>query len=826
MSNVRLAIAVGILAMTIGPGPLVAQEPDHPVFTEVFNNPAGPNDGPVGRDPSNPHQEYLELYLPTAGGLSPSLNKDALRLTIYEVEGDSSSSGTGLVNYRIDLPTFDVDPSNGLTPGAVARPAGGVVVIGWVDYVGDPSFALAGTPSSRVGLVNGGITSATDYVFVALNGAQFGGTTNFPVPTAISSIDLPDEARSGIIQNGSGAYLLFNRDDVGYVELYDDENVPVGGSANPSLATGLVLGTSALLDGFAGNDHGRFDVFEQPYVSPTGDDIDLETVLPFGGAFSRLVAQVAEAGEHGYARRFVDLVKTTEDGILFNEDPVADAIGAYRTRSVFGPFYPTPGRAPFTSSPPELSVAVDPANVTDVLAQTTGNKPVVCANVGGNFGMAVAAVPGPSSDPLTAVFAVGDIGMVLTGQTRVFPSLAATVPAGAIHGAVASATATLTAANTVVGDPAVLNPTGATTATVRVLNPTTGRDANGLPFQATTFVAIHGLPRQPGVNEFLGTSLAQFVAANLGGLVDDERHNGALLLNPLTNLSDPFLVDTMEHDMPDDPIDFINVPSPAGLESLVTTVLTSAEVAAGNGTYDDSLNITRTALRAIGLNIAETATAGGTFVPTERIHFVEAAGDAGKASSGLTGATTTRGFELALLDTNVQQAGTLETGQTDDFGLIVEVGRTRVGATVVPGQFVFLSYTGGLEGADVDTLDVPPHGNQTVIVYVDLELLDTVLGCETITRLFVIDGNGGTAINVIEAFSLNAVLTCPCTGDVNLDGTVNGRDISAFVDQVIVPGDPSTSPAACAADLSRNGTVGFEDVAIMVGTLLSGNCGP
>jgi len=62
--------------------------------------------------------------------------------------------------------------------------------------------------------------------------------------------------------------------------------------------------------------------------------------------------------------------------------------------------------------------------------------------------------------------------------------------------------------------------------------------------------------------------------------------------------------------------------------------------------------------------------------------------------------------------------------------------------------------TGGLEGADVDTLDVPPFGNQTTIIYLDLDRLDTELDVETITALYVIDGSGGGDVNVIEVFSL------------------------------------------------------------------------
>ncbi len=834
-----LEFCVFAVLPVVFPVAAAAQTPDHPVITEVFTDPIGASDGPVGRDPANLDQEYIEIYLPPASLLTPALNKDALRLTFYEVEGDSSSSGNALVNYRIDLPTFDLDATNGITFGAIQRPSSGVVVIGWVDYVGNPPFDLAGTPATRVALINGGITTATAFTFVAMNGAQFSGTTNFPVPVAVSSIDLPNEASSGIIQNGSGAYLLVNRDAFGYVELFDDKHIPPGGSADPSLPTGTVLGVDALLDGFASNDDSLFDVLAQPYASPTGQNIDLETVLPLGGAFSLLVAQVAEAGENGYARLFVDVVKTTEDGILFNEDPVADALSAYRTISNVGPLFPTPGRVPFTNSPPELAVADASLQVINLLAGTSGGFAIVGANAGGNFGMQVAATPNGSSDPAAVAFGPGAVDTVLTGQTPVFPEIDATVLVAATDGALVTTGVTVTASNAQVGDPPVVNPTGSTTATVGVINPSTGLDAAGLPFQATAFVAMQGLPRQPGVlNEFLGTSLSQFVADNLGGLVDDERNNGLLLLDPFTDLSNPFLVDAMEQDMPVVPQFFINAPSPAGLDDLVTTIITSAEVLVGNGTYDNNFDVPPpfninipTVVRAIEMNIAETRTSGGVYTPTETVHFVAAGGAVGLPTSGLTGVTTTRGFELALLDSNVQQFGTLETGETDDFGLIVEVGQTRPGAQVVPGEFVFLSYTGGLEGADINSVNVPPHNNETVIIYVDLDPLDSVLGCETITRLFVIDGSGGGVLNVIEAFSLNAVTVpvpgvCTCKGDVNLDGVVDGQDVGPFIGQILSPGDPAVLPEACAADLSGDGLIGTADVASMIDALLTGACGP
>lgn len=814
---VLCAFALGGLARAAGP--------NRPVITEVFQNPAGTSDGPVGRLPANAHQEYIEIYLPEFADLRPGLNADALNVTFYEVEGDDTSSGNGLVNYRIDLPTFDLNLSNGVTPGAIARPSSGVVVIGWVDYAGNPPFDLAGTAATRVALINGGMTTTSGFVFVAMNGGQFSGTSNFPIPLAVSDIALPNEASSGIIQNGSGAYLLVNRDDPAYTELYDDAAIPIGQSADPSLPTGLVLGTSALFDAFACNDHGKFDVLEQPYAAPTGDDIDLEFVLPLGGAFSRLVPQIDASGD-GYARRFLDVAKTTEDATTVNDNPITDALNAYRSLTQTGPFFPTPGRAAFTTSAAEMAVADASVQVFDTLAGTIGRPGVKCANLGGNHVIEATATPGGSSNPAVATLAVSDSDQA-PGQTALFPRVAVTVPASAANGATATASVSVSASNISGASPPVVSPIGSTSVTIRALNPTTGLSSTGAPFQATAFAALQGLPNDPGIpNEFANTSLAAFVAANLGGLVDDERHNGLLLTDPLTNLSDPILVDVMEDDMPDSELLYINPPSPAGLDNLVTTVLNSADMLAGNESYLDNFNATNTLVKAVELTINETRTSGGTFVPTERVHFVNAGGLAGLPDSGLSHATSQRGFEFALVDSNVEQLGTLESGETDDFGIVVEVGKTRAGASVTTGEFVFLSFSGGLEGEDIDSLNVPPYANQTVVIYLDLDNLDTVLGCETITRMFVVDGSGGNAVNIIEAFSLNVDVACTCKGDTDLDGILDARDIAAFSGQLTSPGDPATDPIACAADLNNNGLVGIDDVQAFVAALLSSTACP
>ncbi|MEE8558344.1 MAG: hypothetical protein V3T14_10715, partial [Myxococcota bacterium] len=735
-----------------------AQAPDHPIITEVFQDPPGLNDGPVRRDLTNPHQSFIEIYLPSATELDPGLAvyKDALSLTFYEVEGDSSSSGLGLINYRIDLPPFDLDASNGTTPGTLARPASGVVVLGWVDYLGDPPTDLAGTPATRIGLINGGIFSATEFVFVAINGAQFSGTSNFPVPVDVSAIHMPQEATSGIIQNGSGVYLLVNRDAPGYAQLFDDKDtahVPPISNANPDLPAGTVLQPSSVLDGFATNNDQLFDPNSQPYAAPTGLNIDLETVLPRGGAYSLLTPQLIVA--LGHQRLFADVAKTTENSSSLDDDPVVD-FKRYRPITTLGPLgFPTPGRVLFTTSSPELSVADAALQVFEVIAGTTGRPGLRAANAGGDFPLEVSATPGVSSNPLIMTFASGDSGIAAVGQTEAFPKIEASVPLSAADGATVTVTVEVAASNLDPGAPPVINPLATTSATFRVLSPVTGLDAAGLPFQATTLAAIQGVPDDPGVaNEFRTTSLGLFVAANLGGLVKDDRGHGLVLLDPLTNLSDPVLMDALEDDMPDDPVLFINPPSAPGLPDLLTTILSSAEVQSGKLTYAGS--VTAAAVRALELTIPETWTAGGTFVPTERVHFVDATGRA-EAGSPFLDASSARGFELALVDTNVRALGGVETGATDDFGLVVQVGRTRASATVVPGEFLFLSYLGGLEGADIDTLDVPPHQSQTILIYLDLDALDTVLGAETITRLYVIDGSGTGDINLVEVFSLNAL---------------------------------------------------------------------
>ncbi|MFQ5415418.1 MAG: hypothetical protein ACE5FL_00070 [Myxococcota bacterium] len=745
-----IAAAVGIMIWVPS---AAASGPGHPIVTEVFQDPLG-NDGPVGRDPGNPHQEYIEIYLPALSDLAAGLDKDALNLTFYEIEGDSSSSGIGQVNYRIDLPTFDLDPGNGTV--GLPRPPSGVVVLGWVDYLGNPPVDLAGTPSSRVALVNGGITSATDFTFIAINGGQFSGTTNFPVPDAISHLDLTFNPTGGKIEQGSAAYLLVNRDSPGYAQLCD-QNDPAPCNSFADLPSGTTLGTASLLDGFAGNDHGKFDPLAQPYLPPTGDNIDLEFVLPLGGAFSLLVPQLQEL-QQGYARLYLDSIKTTEDGIPGNENPAADALSVYRSIADLGPLGPTPGRAPSTTSAAELELAQPAMQLFDVLRGTTGRPGVRASNIGGDFGMDAWTTPGASSDPLSLTLGGGDVSTVPTGQMLTYPPVVVTALPAAAVGHMEVVAVQVDAARQLVSDPPAVNPIDVTTASYRVIDPVTGLDALGLPLQATSFVAVQGLPDEVGVpNEFAATSLAQFIGLNLGGAVVDDRGNGLALIDPTTDLTNPLIVEPMIATIPTDPALFINAAGPLGKPDLVATILGSAEIASGADTYADSFDATSSAVQARQFTLPATATSGGIFVPnlpSERIHYTDPKGFVGAPDSGFTDAETTRGFELALVDTNLGPTGFVETGATDDFGLVVQVGRTRVGSPVETGEFVFLSLMGGLQGADVDTLDVPPHSNLTDIVYVDLDPLDSQLDVETITGLFVIDGSGGGEADFIEVFSL------------------------------------------------------------------------
>ena len=726
------------------------------MLTEVYSDPPGVNDGAVGREPTNRHQEFVELYLPTLADLAPGLDKDSLDLTLYEVDGDFSSPSRGLVNIRIDLPTFDLDPSNGLT--GLARPANGTVVLGWVDYNAGVTD-LAGTPGTRTALIDGGVTVAGDYTFIAINGNEFSGTTNFPTPVAISHLAAAERS-VGFIENGSNAWLLVDRDAPGYVELYDSTDpccVPPISNADPDLASGLVIATASMLDGFASNDDSEFDPLLQPYSPPTGLSIDFENDLPLAGAFSFMVPQLDEIDlEEGYALKLGDIGRTTDDANPANDDPVADAMTAYRTINPLGPFYATPGFVPLSTSSAELGVADVSQKTYEILAGTVGRPAVPAANVGGEFAMRTTATPGTPVTP--GVFTVGAGTPVVTSeaQEEFFPTIEVAADIDEPHGAATLLEIQLFASNVFGGSPAVVNRNQVVTTTFSVLNPTQGLDAALDPYEATSFVAVQGLrPPTSGTNEFAQSSLGFFISTNLGGIVLDDRGNGAALVDPATDLGDPVVIDEMEQAMPEGQDQYIN-PSSA-VDNLLAEVFTSPERLSGATTYSAvTFNAAFTAVRAIELGIPDVSTSGGVFYPTEDVHFADAIGRVGDPASGLTGAKSKRGFELALVDSHLGGGGELEVGDSDDFGIVVEIGRVRPGASVVPGEFVFLSMSGGLSGADLDSLAVPPFGTRTNIIYVDLDPLDTELGALSVSRVFLVDSGGNGAVNLIEAFVLAA----------------------------------------------------------------------
>jgi hypothetical protein len=503
---------------------------------------------------------------------------------------------------------------------------------------------------------------------------------------------------------------------------------------------------------------------DQP--SSDSNNIDLGETLPPGGAFSLLTCQIPESDgtqpnpgtANGYARRFVDVPRTTETPAT--DDPVADATTAYRHIRNNGPFFPTPGEVVLTTSPPELGVAASAEQTFQVLYQTTGRPGILAANVGGNYGIDITTSPGTSSNPSVATFGSGTPATGVPGQSFGLPTIAITAGASAAHLGSASATITVNAANSQVGDPAVLSAVQMTTATATVLRPTTGTDVNGQPFQATVFVAAQFVPATATVNEFRATSLGAYLASLPDITTLHTLGNGPALINPATDIGNPLVVQPMVREMPDigeECTTWRNDPGPPGRLSLAQTVTMSAEVLSGSGTYDESIGFCnsngQTVIKTIRLNIPDALTFGGTFTPTETVHFANSQGAYGEVRSGLSNATTSRAFELAIVDTNVRLDGTIETARTDDFGVILEVAATEAGAPVIPGEFVFLSWTGSRQGADID----PRHtteNNLAVVYLFDLDNLHDVLGIRSVEAVFLVDSSGGGEVDVIEAFTL------------------------------------------------------------------------
>ncbi|MFQ5413748.1 MAG: hypothetical protein ACE5E6_04740 [Phycisphaerae bacterium] len=861
--------------------------PDHPIITEVYTDPSGAADAPIGRNPANVHQEYIEIWLPTEPDLDPGLNPDALRLTFYEVEGDASSSGAAYVNYRFDLPTFCVRTNPAMCPmGTIPRPPSGVVVLAWVDYAGSlnqgtcagngqacdvyldnctdlsdcvpPSTSdLAGTPSTRVALIDGGITGTGGaYVLVAINGHHFTGTTNFPLLDAeslIHLVDPPTETSSGVIQNGSGAYLLVNRDDPGYVELYDDKDpahVPPLSNADPDLPGGSVLMTSALLDGFAGNDDSLFDVTMQPLPlggcpsnCHTGCNnlcIDHQMTLHAGGAFSNLIAQIPEETTaqpapgiaNGYARVYVDVPKTTENATPADDNPATDAQNAYRHVRNEGPFFPTPGTVVLTTSPPELGVEDGTGQELDVLSQTTRLASVIAANVGGNFPINISSSGGTSSNPAVATFGPGTTAMNVGGQSFGVPTVEVTAGASAADGATATADVTIVATNSNGGDPAVIAPVQTATLIATAINPTTGQDANGQPFETTVFAAVQGVPAGPQLNELLLTDFGAYVAAHLGDTVfDSVLSHGATLVDPTTDMTNgalmhgsmgfPGLIEGMPADCADPAI--INPAGPPGGNDVFQTVLQSAEVVSLEPSYDSSLCIPQQSIVGVQFRFStpsiprpDMQTFGGAFSPSESLFFADALGGVNTAGSPLNDVTTTRTFELAILDTNARSNSTpqnpnIENPTGDDFGILLRVQDTELGSPFVDGDWVFLSFTGGKEGADIDSLSVPPGDNVLTIIYVDLDNLHDVLGIKSISRVVVIDAEGGSAIDVVEVFDLNPVGVAQCTTNPECDdgnACTTDQCVSGTCTNTPVTAGTTcgSGPTACSAQDTCNAT--------------------
>ena len=96
------------------------------------------------------------------------------------------------------------------------------------------------------------------------------------------------------------------------------------------------------------------------------------------------------------------------------------------------------------------------------------------------------------------------------------------------------------------------------------------------------------------------------------------------------------------------------------------------------------------------------------------------------------------------------------TAQKDDFGIILKVDSVRAGSTVVPGEFVFLSMMGGREGADIDTLRIPPDDPTLMnVILIDLDPLDTELDVLTISDVYLVDANGESEVDPLEVFYLS-----------------------------------------------------------------------
>lgn len=271
----------------------------------------------------------------------------------------------------------------------------------------------------------------------------------------------------------------------------------------------------------------------------------------------------------------------------------------------------------------------------------------------------------------------------------------------------------------------------------------------------TIDLAYFGLPDDPSTpNELIECELGQWLRTRPDSLQLGALGNLPRLMEPSTELTSPEFVRDRKRDFPSAERDFINASSPTGAD-LVTTLLESAEVRRMKGTYDGSVNRSRTAIRAIEIPLPETRTTDGDFTPRTPVFVANRFGNV-SADKRKKGQQIDRDFEVALIDSHVTADG-VEDGREDDFGLIVEVGATTDDAVVDSGQFVAVGWAGGPPGSDVDTLEAPGHP-ATVVILLDLDELNRRLGAETITRLFLVDAADPGSIDVLEAISLAPVV--------------------------------------------------------------------
>jgi len=219
-------------------------------------------------------------------------------------------------------------------------------------------------------------------------------------------------------------------------------------------------------------------------------------------------------------------------------------------------------------------------------------------------------------------------------------------------------------------------------------------------------------------------------------------------------------------------------------------------------------------VRAVRFNHPDGFAFDGTFSPSETVQFVGERGDVAKPLNGLSDATTTRTFELALIDTNVRNSALnpIESGAKDDFGVILQVRDIEtppVGQTppVVPGEFIFLSFMGGKQGADIDSLQIPPGPSVMNLIFLDLDNLHDVLGVRTIEQIIVVQAGNGT-VDIVEAYALRPVPPpAGCTVNANCDDGLfcDGIETCDTLSNTCVAGtSPCTNPALPACDETTN----------------------